>query len=462
MCAVALVAIPRSIFAQDASNVADKFAVISGTVVDSIRGGYLVGAVVRVNGTSRAAMTDTLGRFRIDSVSAGSHQLEVIHPLLDTLGMTLKTPPMSFHAGANTSIRLSIPAGLTVVTAKCSAADRKVGEAALIGMVLEADGDAPAVGANVSLEWVDLIPADKGFRKVFQKRAASVRSDGSFRICGLPADLSTNAIATRGTDSTSIVGVRPSPFLALVTFFLPAGAKTTAPGASEARRSGVLMGRILGADGVPMAHVRVAVDGDDTVAVSGNDGKFVLGRLRPGTRTVTVRALGYQPVERVVAISSLEPRFLDVKLDKVVPVLKSVEVSAVRDIGLERVGFTQRQREQPTGRFFTPEYIERRNPQNLVMLLETALELRRRRTWDGKEYIRASVGCLRYFIDGARLAPAVEDDVLSAPDSYLNAAEIGAVEIYNRDNVPGEYASSDRTAAPCTVVLIWTKFRLGI
>ena len=444
----------RSLAAQTS---ADAFAVIKGTAIDSIRGGYLAGAVVRVNGTSRGAVTDSLGRFRIDSVTAGSHELELIHPFLDTLGMALKTPPMPFRAGTNGSIRLSIPSAKTVVAVKCGAAERVKGPAALLGTVFEVDGDTPGVGATVTLEWTDLEPVAKGFQKVAQKRTGAVQADGSFRICGLPADLSANTVAIRGSDSTSVVGVEIAPLLAVVSLFLP----PTTSGVSEAHAGGGLRGRIIGRNGVAIARARVAVDGGEAAAVSTDNGGFALAGVRPGTRVVSVRALGYQPVERVVTISSLAPRTLMIVLDEFVPVLKTVRVAAIRDVALERVGFTERQRDQPTGRFFTPEFIERRNPQKLVHLLETSFELRRARTADGKDYIRAARGCLRYFLDGVRLPPASEDDVLSSPDSYINAAELGAVEVYSRDNAPGAFAASDSTGAPCTVVLIWTKFRLG-
>jgi hypothetical protein len=424
---------------------AAAFAVINGTAVDSIRGGYLTGAAVRVRGTARAGMTDSLGRFRIDSVTAGPHQLELIHPLLDTLGMVLKTPTMSFRVGDHGSIRLSIPSGATVVAAKCSAAERGHGPAAVVGMVLEADGDDPAVDANVSLSWIDLVPAEKGFLKVAQKETATVKHDGSFRICGLPVDLSANLLATRGPDSTSVVGVYVSPFLAVVTLFLP-GRRSAA--ATTPQPTGVLIGRVLGPDRSPIQRARIAVDGEDTAAVSGADGRFVLGRLRSGTRTVSVRALGYQPVERVVAVSSFEPRTLDVTLDKFVPVLKSVRIAAVRDVGLERVGFAERKRGQPTGKFFSPEDIERRNPRKLAHLLETLSELKH-------------AGCVRYVIDGVRLPLGFKDDP-EGPDSFLNAAELGAVEVYNQINAPGEYLSLCRNGATSAVVVIWTKFRLGL
>lgn len=433
------------------------FATINGTAVDSIRGGYLTGAVVRINGTSRATMTDSLGRFHIDSVPPGSHQLELIHPLLDTLGMLLKTPMMPFRAGENESIRLSIPSGQTVVAAKCKPAERAQGPAALIGMVIEAEGDAPATGATVSLEWTDLEPIDKGFRKVIQRRNGTVKNDGTFRICGLPADLSANAVAARGSDSTSVVGIRVTPFLSVITLFLPGRASTAA---TEPPPSSVLMGTITGPDRAPIARAHVAVDGEDDAAVSSDNGTFTLAGLRSGTRVVSVRALGYQPVERVVTISSLSPRTLNIQLEKFVAVLKTVRVGAIRDAALERVGFAERKRDQPTGKFFSPEDIERRNPQRLAHLLETVQGLRG--------------GCTRYFIDGVKLSaansdarrdlpqssPTSRDD--ATPDSFLNPAELGAVEVYNYMNAPGEYLSIEPNGRTCNIVVIWTKFRLGL
>jgi hypothetical protein len=435
----------------------NTFAVINGTAVDSIRGGYLAGAAVRVNGTSHVSMTDSLGRFRIDSVTVGSHRLELIHPLLDTLGMVLKTPPISFRAGDNGSIRLSIPSGQTVVAAKCSATEREAGPAAVVGMVIEAEGDAPATGAGVSLEWTDLEPTEKGFRKVIQRRNGTVKDDGSFRICGLPADLSANAVAARRSDSTSVVGVHVGPFLSVITLFLPGRASAAVTGP---RRSGVLMGTITGPDRAPIARARVAVDGEGDAAVSSDNGAFTLAGLRSGTRVVSIRALGYQPVERVVTITSLSPRTLNIQLEKFVAVLKTVRIGAIRDAALERVGFAERKRDQPTGKFFTPEDIERRNPQRLKHLLETVQGLRG--------------GCTRYFIDGVKLTSANSDPRLdlpqssptsrddSTPDSFLNPAELGAVEVYNHINAPGEYLSIEPNGRTCDIVVIWTKFRLGL
>jgi hypothetical protein len=53
-------------------------------------------------------------------------------------------------------------------------------------------------------------------------------------------------------------------------------------------------------------------------------------------------------------------------------------------------------------------------------------------------------------------------DLEMLPDSYLSTAEIGAVEVYDKMSVPGEFLATSRSGMICSVVLIWTKFKLGI
>jgi Carboxypeptidase regulatory-like domain len=479
-CTAAIAAKSESVFAQSQSNAADKFAVIGGTVVDSIRGGYLIGAVVRVNGTSLAAMTDSLGRFRIDDVSPGSHQLELIHPLLDTLGMVLKTPSMSFKAGEIGSIRLSIPSASTVVAAKCPAAARSAGPAAAIGMVLEADTDAPAVGARVSLDWVDIEAIGKAFRRSPQKRTATVQSDGSFRICGLPEDFSANAVAYRESDSTSVVGVRFAPLLAIVTLFLPSakGSVAVLPQPASPMNpqnapigGATLTGRVVSSAGSPIAHARLAIENESRVALTRQDGGFILEGLRPGTRSVSVRALGFEPTEIVVAVTTRAPREVSVRLEKFVPVLKTVIVSATRDAALDRVGFSDR-KAAGNGRFFSPTEIDRRNPLQLNQLLESASMLRTHRSGTQSYVTGRGNGCVRYFVDGVRWAASaafrnlgtqvgmLEDESDSSPDGFISGAELAAVEVYDPLSAPAELASQSWAGQSCSIVVIWTKSKL--
>jgi hypothetical protein len=367
---------------------APPFASVTGIAVDSLHGGYLSDAVVRVDGTQRASGTDSLGRFRIDSVPPGSHRLELIHPLLDTIGMAVKTQPLSFKAGENTMAALATPSPTTVVATKCTAAERNIGPAAAIGVVLDADADTPVAGARVSLDWIDIEQVGKNYVRSPKKRVATVQSDGSFRICGLPGDFSANATAYRDGDSTSVVGVAFTPTLAIVTLFLPSAG---AVGANGATAAATLRGRIIDPEGAPILRARVAIENETKVALTDENGAFTLGGLRAGTRDVTVRALGFQPTETVVALRSGSPRDIELRMQKYIPVLNTVTVAAVRNAALDRVGFSER-RAGASGKFITPDDIDKRNPDRLNHLLENVSGLHSVRTADGHTYITGRSG----------------------------------------------------------------------
>ncbi len=440
---------------------ASTFATVNGTAVDSLHGGYLRGAVVRVNGTARASLTDSLGRFQIDSVPPGAHQIELIHPLLDTLGLAIKTQPISLEAGKTARVALATPSPATVIATKCTTAERQVGPAAAIGMVLQADTDLPAAGAHVSLDWTDIESVGKEFQRAPKKRIAQVQSDGSFRICGLPEDFAANAVAYRERDSTAVVGVRFAPLLAIVTLFLP----ESNAGAPASRPTGILKGKIVSADHTPIAHARVAVENDTLVALTNQDGTFTLEGIATGTRSVSVRALGYEPTETVVAIRAGMPAQVDISLPKFVPVLSSVIVSAKRDASLERVGFTDR-KASASGKFFTPAEIEQRNPLKLNYLLESVSTLRTHRTATGQTVVSGRDNtCITYFVDGARWATGARggaDDPDSSPDAFISGGELAALEVYDALSAPPEFATQGWNGQSCAAVVIWTKSKLRL
>jgi len=79
------------------------YGTIRGIVVDSLNGGSLVGAQVSLENIALQAITDSTGRFRIDSVPAGEYRIGVFHPLLDSLGFGIASPPLTVTAGKTCS-----------------------------------------------------------------------------------------------------------------------------------------------------------------------------------------------------------------------------------------------------------------------------------------------------------------------------------------------------------------------
>ena len=459
---LAVVGVPAILSSQQPQASAGH-AIVTGVAVDSVRGGYLRGAIVSVSGTTLSAMTDSSGRFRIDSVPPGTRYLELMHPLLDSIALTVRSPQRDLKAGDVNTFILSVPSPSTIVATKCSADDRARGVGALFGTVNEADTEKPAAGAQVSVEWTDYQLTRRSMNKVPQRRIGTVRSDGTYRVCGIPDDLVTGVIAYRNADSTGTVTTSFERKLAVVSFHLPAAlASSPTPKLVDStvtapRGTAVLAGKVVDAAGNPLAGARVAVEADNSAVVTDNRGMFRLPGLRTGTREVSIRRIGFASIDMPVDVSSTSARNITVTMARYVAMLDAVKVTALREIGLQRVGFDVRQK-AGGGQYFTPTDIQNRNPQRLINLLESATSLRVGTTNEGKRYLTGRHnGCVNYYVDGMRWFTASRNDPEMSPDNFLSGAELGAVEVYDELSTPAEFMSP----LQCATVVIWTKGKLG-
>jgi hypothetical protein len=450
-------------------------ATVEGVAVDSLYRGFLRGAMLMVEGSNVTATTDSLGRFRLDSIPPGARRIDVIHPLLDSVGISLETKPLTLAAGQKLALVISVPSAATIVALKCTAAERGLGPAALVGFVQYSESEAPASGASVSLEWIDYQISRTSVETVPRRRAATVGPNGRFQICGLPESLDATLTATSGADSTasfavqlaSILGVAalelpdPQPIAAspvAVARPAPAGAaipsrdsSVTVTRVASRAANAVLTGRILDPAGAPLPRARVSVD--SAYAFSDSDGRFVLRNLRSGTRALVVRRLGYDMKEVIVALRARAPTDVTVRLSEYVPALDTVRVRAVAlDIGLQRVGFAQR-RAAGTGYYLTPQQVAERNASRLTDLLVQAPMLRRtaeggRTIITGRPHgMNLFQGCVSYFVDGLRWRGGGVED-------FVWPTEVAAIEVYSSNFVPSQFAHS---VEPCETVVIWTK-----
>ena len=417
---------------------------LAGVAVDSIRGGYLRGASVFVSGTPLSAITDASGRFKIEGIPSGSRVLEIQHPLLDSLRLALTSNPKLFSDGDSSFVMLSVPSAQTYAPTRCSPADLAKGPALIVGTVTDADSGQPSTGASVSVTWTDYEVGKRSVKALPQRRVASVSPAGDFTICGLPFDLVAGVVASRERDTTAAVEIDLEAMIGTVSLKLPpprkagdAARSTTEPLTSSARAS--ISGRVVDREGNLAKGARVAVEADEVSVNTEPDGTFILNGLRLGTRRLTIRKIGFEPVERSLDIPSDGLMGLNLELGKSVSVLKGIVVRAVRDFGLQRVGFAGR-KDKVAGVFFEPNDIEIRNGPRLRELLETVPLLRRG-------------GCTKYFIDGFLQPPG-------DPDDFLSGAEIGAVEVYGTGFVPPEFVTASRSSQPCKAVVIWTKWKI--
>jgi hypothetical protein len=450
-----------------------------GTVFDSVHNAPLVAAFVQVDGTSRHGITTDKGAFRIDSITPGKVVLRVMHELLDSLGMVLLTDSITVTDGGVIPVALGIPAGETLVAHSCPAALRALGPSAVIGRLLEAESENPVANARVSVAWSEISIRDN-LRRVARVREAKSGGDGVFRICGLPSEMVGTVQAIHQGVSTAevkveivgqllvIQGLRigsAETVVATTDSAALARAKESATGqrfsaATVRKGQAVLSGRVVNGAGQPIVGARVDVLGTPGAALTRENGEFNLTELPAGTQTVVVRQIGFAPEEVAVELSSRAPQRITVALTRSAQVLAPVTVTTnAADVGLEKVGFTQRRR-STGGYFITADDIAKRAPNLLTDVFRTVPSLRVVPSGNGAEYVIENArnpvnGCVKYYVDGAPWEAIFGGDV----DRLLPTWEIAAIEVYNGANTPMQFQAPG--SSNCASIVIWSKTRTG-
>lgn len=443
---------------------------LQGVAVDSIHGEPLVGALIQIEGSARLGFTDSLGRFLADSIPPGSYRVIVDHPILDTLGITLVTPPMTFAANEVTHTVIAVPSGEFLVNLFCPAARRALGPGALVGRVREPDTDSAAVGARVSLVWYDPDPPGlpsnlRPTKKPPRVREATVGPDGTYRLCGLPEQYEGKLQAQRkdGGATAEVIVTQQNGLLALRSMSVAAlPAVASAQDTSGAPRrlprgTARVFGRVVSRNGAPVANARVGLMGASAAALTKANGEFVLDSLPPGTQALVVRQIGYRPTEVPVELSSRTAARVTVRLGESIPELSPVEVVSRREEGLQKVGFLDRRRTSAGGYFMGPEQLENRHAMKFTDVLRTTPGLRvseqnGQATLTSTRSAQGS-GCVTVYMDGAPWQQLEPGDL----DAFVRPTEIAAIEVYNGVSVPPQFTVPGQN---CTAVVVWSKTRV--
>ena len=429
-------------------------AMIAGVVVDSLSGGVLVGADVMVQGASATVLTDSLGKFRIDSLQPGTYQIGVFHPLLDTLGLTLATKP--FHVGADSAsfIVLAIPSAATIIRRECPVRPRAQGTSAVIGQVHDPETLLPVAGAEVSVAWSQIEASkETGVRRTPHVVYDSTDASGAYRICGLPNSMQATLQAKRGKSVTAEIpialGEEESELFArtLLLSKVDSGAKVG---------NATVSGRVV-LEGAPTnAGSRVEVVGSDQVVLTNDKGEFTITRLPSGSQVLLARHLGFGAQTVAVDLNSREPQRVTMKLPKFVAMIDPVVVNARRAQNLDRVGFSQRQK-MGQGYYIGPDQLKDRHALFLTDILRTVPGLRVSGSPDG-DVVSSGRGvgggdCVQYYVDDMPWQSAEPGDI----NHFVNADEIVAVEVYQGSSVPAQYS---RSGGGCLTIVLWTRFKI--
>jgi len=253
---------------------------VSGTVRDSIGGAPLGGAIVQLVADSagaipRMAVTDSIGRYRIDGVTRGRYIISFLHPLLDSLTLEPILHSLEIAGDQSLAYNLGTPSGARLRNVFCAA---KSG-GALVGVVRDANTGQAQSAVSVVAEWVDLVIARGTMTNQPASRVATTNANGWFALCGVPGPGNLSVQAHRLADSTDRIDVSvPGSLFARQDLYV---------GAS--RGDGTLRGRVVNEKGGPLAGAIVSA-GSVARTRSSADGEWTLAGLPRGTRILDVRA----------------------------------------------------------------------------------------------------------------------------------------------------------------------------
>lgn len=446
-CAVALPFV--SALAQGVA----RSARIVGVVADSLSAAPLRGAEVVVTGIARSVTTDSLGRFTIDSLTPGTYQVGVFHPLLESLGVTLATQPFAVGADSAAIVNLGVPSVPTLVRRYCGARATSETPAVVAGRILEADTDMPVAGARVSLAWADVaVTKEAGVTRTPHVLQTETDASGFFRICEIPSSLSDATLhATRSEMSTPEVPVEITNSL-LFYQSLAFGPASPAPQAV-----GTVSGRVEGTDARPIARARIEVLRSGVAAVSRDDGSFTLGGVATGTQLLIARQLGFDALRTPVNVTSREPTTVTLTLGRVVNVMDPVLVVARANYTLERTGFNARKR-SGNGYYFNREDIERRQPNYITNMLVNIPQVMVAQSRGGsvvqqrRRVIGGGTACTRLYVDGFEWRNLMPGDL-----DAINPADVIGLEVYPGQVVPSQFR--DTFDRGCITLVVWTQMR---
>jgi hypothetical protein len=285
-----LLASSSFILARSADAQADRRGRLEGTVTDSVHARPLAGVrVVALAADARpdsrrVASTDSLGRYRIDSLRAGRYLVGLESALLDSLEITLTPREVSVAEGAAATADLALPPAAKLRSAVCSGVTLPTDRGVLYGHVVDAATEAPLAGAVVTVAWRELTVDKATLRSESNLRTASVAADsaGWYRVCGVPTGTWLSFLLQHrehsGTAVRTIVDDSLGIAIRHLSLDLTGAADDTSAATAPMPASGTarLTGVIQGPAGQPLSAAEVWVMGTNASTRSDESGHFTL------------------------------------------------------------------------------------------------------------------------------------------------------------------------------------------
>jgi hypothetical protein len=361
-------------------------ASLGGMVVDSVHNVPLSRAEVRIVLLGLKAVTDENGHFELNDIRPGTYRVEVIHPLITSLGLSVGADSVRLDSGQHLSAAFAIPSAAAIRKMACGTSDPHSGaRGALVGIVANASDHKPVDGATVTISWLE-VAFRRGVGLTTNQRFQSTHSGqgGFYSFCNLDDSLEALVSAESGSGSTTDVRVTlETQQLATRVLLLP-----------DVRvgnwRGSLVRGRVTTIDGQPVSGARVEMMGFGDSTRTRSDGSFNLPLPPIGTQTLRVRSLGFDEYTVPIEVTPVDTNLVSVQLAKSPPSLETVFIRArVSDVA-ERSGFQTRALVGP-GRYVTAADIARRKAPCILDNVEwvTGFYVEHRRACYGDIYVRS-------------------------------------------------------------------------
>lgn len=457
---------------------------LRGVAYDSVHAAPLNGALIQlVSATdpsrTRSITADAQGRFEFDSLSAGTWLVGALHPQLDLLAIEQLSTSVVVKAKGTTRATLAVPSTKTLVTKVCGADVARDSAGYVHGMLRSARNMGVGAPGSVNAQWVEFSLARTGLVRTPRRLEVRSTAEGSYVACGVPVGETIRMRAWSGADSTGVLDVNVPPQgilrmdlaigearrvmvpVATLARSVPTDTATDSLRATEIevlRGDGRLRGAARRAGEQPLANAKVTVRGSGLETSTAEDGSFSLSGLPTGSYLLEMRAIGFEPLTKIVDVIPDAENIVSATLDRLI-MMDTVQVRAMRMrmLGPQMVGFDERRR-RGFGKFLGPDELEKMfaaETSDLFRMMPGVRVVpgnngnRVMMRGDHRGYCQPTV-----FIDGTRLSASVEFNDLN---SYVFPADIRAIEAYTTSiTAPPEYSNG---FSNCGSIVIWTGSR---
>jgi hypothetical protein len=450
---VILAAIALGVAIGDAS--AQTLVRVQGVAYDSLHATPLSGAFVVIAGTSKSAISDSLGRFTFDSVAPGTYRFVMQHDLLEAIGMTGATTRATIADG-HERVTVAVPSFSTLWSAACGSTIAPADSGLVFGRMQLKGGTQSIEGAVVRATWID-IGFDRTSGVTQQRWHHDARADaqGNYALCGLPLEMGIRIQGATDSAASPVFDLAPLTVNRVTRRDLQLGRLSDL----DSTKRGDVVGVVTGENRDPVPDARVSVAGLPEVRTDAK-GRFTLRGLPAGTNQVEVKALGMSSTTAAVDVLPDDAKLVEIQLAKVT-VLDSVVVKGnkVREQMIADIN----SRVKAGGGYFRDSLAVQKKP-DLIAVFRDMTSVNVVVTRDRHIQITlppvnaAKDRCIPpLWIDGKKVSDPngfPEHDMLLD----LHPEDIAMIEVYPRmQSAPPQYVVRGYSLVECGVILVWTK-----